>query len=449
MEISNIDQLNKPEICFELKVRNIEFSQTDTSEILRQKLLTALQTPDTYPTLQISPNNLTTDFEEITKNLKLIEACLTSFSTRKLKIFPYLTHTRMRLNLIDLTADLTSDQLSIYLKLSHDLDTFQTQYDRLIDGPSQSENHSTVAVQDTCILPSQLYFDTLTQKLQNISDNKYNQDFKRFNFKGEGCPKEFITNLEEFALIRNIPEKILFNHIYDILHGTALDWFRSKKEHIKDWKTFKTTLLNDFEVANHDFNIKKIIESRKQKTNERVIIYFSTMESLFNKLHNSLSESDKIDTILRNLLPQYSLRVTQTDLTTLSNLLEACKFTEKLLHVNNNTLYYSNPSTSTSQITSQPYHRTYGQIYHNRNFNQNTQPRPIQPYIPEFPFNNSISAIKTKQSQLPTSFTCPRCRINTHTLHECTNTQRICFRCGKKDYTVLNCPDCNKTLSKN
>ncbi|KAI5645124.1 integrase core domain-containing protein [Phthorimaea operculella] len=156
------------------------------------------------------------------------------------------------------------------------------------------------------------------------------------------------------------------------------------------------------------------------------------MESLFNKLHNQLSENEKIDILLRNLQPQYSLRVTQPDLLSIPTLLESCKFTEKLLHVNNHSQDYFNTTPSPSKI------------------NKNTTNPNYQPYIPPFPYSiNAVNTNKPSPTSSQSQFSCPRCRNNSHTLQNCTNPQKVCFRCGNKGYTALNCPKCTKTPKLN
>lgn len=38
---------------------------------------------------------------------------------------------------------------------------------------------------------------------------------------------------------------------------------------------------------------------------------------------------------------------------------------------------------------------------------------------------------------------CPRCRFDSHNLRNCTADRIIkCFRCGRPDVTIKECPDC-------
>lgn len=425
-------ELNKPELIFECRLRNIEFQPTETVQQLRAKLAPTVSNPENFPLNSYSHNSITIDLDEISHCISILEACLSTFPSRKNKIPPYIAHIRTRLNLINLDEDLTPDQLNTFNSLANKLTQLQNNYLSLTQTPTTSQYHSATSLTNpqpvSPLLPNQNYFDTLTQKLINLTEPKYEKDLKRFIFRGDSCPINFIKNIEDFASIRNISQNVLYNHAYDILSGTALNWFQSRKNSISDWSSFKNLLIADFEIVNHDFNLKKVIENRKQNNNERVIAYFSAMENLFSKLHTPLSEPDKVDIFLRNLNPQYSMRFSQSDLLSVASLLESCKFSEKLLQVNSNTPFHPSHSSPLNQV-------------HKQN--------DISPYIPSFPYShNNVLAVKSTSPQIIT-FTCPRCRTNTHNLSDCTNTQKVCYRCGKKDFTVLTCPNCKITNSKN
>lgn len=433
-------ELNKPEILYELKLRNQQVSTTQTADDLRTLLTNILSNPESPSPLTKSPNDLATDVQDITKCIKLIENCILSFPHRQTKIPTYLAHTRSRLNLIDLDSDLTADQLSQLNSLSNELAQLNIQYSSLTATPSNSAYHSAESVQVNSTPLS--YFNTLTDKLLSISDGRHTNDFKRFIFKGEGCPRDFIQKIEEFATVRNITEKTLYNHIYDILSGIALDWFRARKDSIKDWTSFRNQLTTDFEITDYDYTLKKQIDNRKQGPKERVIIYFSHMESLFSKLKEPLSEKEKINILLRNLQPQYSLRMSQTDLTSLNALIESCKFTERLLQVNNH-------SQLTTSSYYPPYTRTQTFNSHAKTYTSppaHSSTTEATPFIPEYPFSNKpIYPIKVQNETNLPRFTCPRCRVNTHLLENCTNPQKVCYRCGKKDFIFSNCPNCQKS----
>lgn len=102
---------------------------------------------------------------------------------------------------------------------------------------------------------------------------------------------------------------------------------------------------------------------RRQKPNERVIVFFTAMQSLFSKLHQPLSELEKINTIRRNLLPEYGQRLNPNDLLSLNSLLQSCKWTESCIQI-------THPQSSEQTIT----------------FQNN---KKSEPYIPPFPFDNT------------------------------------------------------------
>lgn len=402
--------LNKPELVYELKVRSIEFSNTATAEELRI-LLDPLIILNPSPDIE-SPYSLEQDLEEVGKCLAFITAKINSFSNRfKPKINTYILHLTDRLNRMDIHTEIPMETINKFNKLTLEFKKNKENFKELI---SESESNSSTIINIPEKNTSDI--DKLAQKLSFFSHNNMT-DFKKFNFKGETCPMEFIQKVEEFAIARNISHKQLHSHIYDLLSGIPLDWFRSRVNKLVNWDLFKNKFIEDFEIHDHDFKLKKTIDMRKQKVNERIILYFSSMEGLFEKLHEKLTEKSKIDILRRNMSPLISSRLLPTDLESIDILFKSCKWYENCLLMQNNDSITETFNQSTSKST----------------------------FIPRFLHNNNNPHINTVNRF---RFTCPRCRTNNHLFKECTNNNIICFRCGKQDVKYPDCTNCHKT-SKN
>lgn len=416
----DVTQLNKPEIVYELRLRRAHINPTHLVDQLRTQLSLILEDTESHPPSNSSPCELNVNIQDITKILTILPTYFATIPIRKAKITTYLNHLRNRLNLIEITSENSTEEVEKITTFWNQLSALETRLAALDYTPPVSTYHSAENVQNSS--PSHPILDTLAQRLANLSDNRSSNEIKRFNYKGDGCPKDFLQHVEEFATSRNISNTALYNHIYDILSGPALDWFRSKKDTLQDWSTFKTAFTKDFEIVDYDYKLMKTIDARKQKSNERIIIYFSSMESLFSKLHEPIQEKDKINIIRRNLQPEYGQRLSPQDLHSITSLLESCKWIESCMQVS--TSDSSSPSHTTSNRT------TYS------------------PSIPPFPYN-SPQSIPIHSTTSPYSFTCPRCRTNDHHLSTCTNPQKVCFRCGRQDVTFPNCPVCRKSHPKN
>lgn len=445
--INTILELNKPEIIYELRIRGQNILNNQTADELRNQLTELLSSPNCPQSTTISPNDLNSDINDINKCLKILETCINTYPVRKNKIPAYITHIRNRLGLINYDDEISNENILIINSLSGELSQLNTRYENLTPTPQSTYHSAESVIQSNPIIPT-TYFDALTNKIVSLHDYKIHNDLKKFNFKGDSCPRHFINKIEEYASIRKISKSTLYSHIYDLLSGNALDWFSSKKNIIEDWQSFSTQLINDYEITNHDYLLKKQIDKRKQNQSERIITYISHMESLFIKLHEPITEKEKINILIRNLRPEYSLRLTQNDLISLNSLIDSCKFTEKLLQINNQSTYLNDSQPTTSK-----------QTYLQPNLNQQRTNNNL-PYIPKYPYNNAAYAVKfetTSTNKLPTklitpsypTFTCPRCRTNSHPLTTCTNEQIVCYRCGLKNVKFPNCPNCHKSNSKN
>lgn len=248
-------QLNKPEVIYELRLRNIPFIPTQTANELKDLLVASLDVIR-YPLLNESPYDFQTDIDEIKKCLLLISATILSYPLRKSKIFPYIFHVKNRLSLLEITTDLTNEQITNYRSLFEELLSLESRYNN-IEHPPISTYHSTESITQTSI--PQPLLESLTQSLSHLSSNRSNLEIKKFNYSGDGCPREFISRVEEFALCRNINFSLLSNHIYDILSGVALDWYRSNKQALLNWNSFKDAFQEYFKITDYDYKIKKLL----------------------------------------------------------------------------------------------------------------------------------------------------------------------------------------------
>lgn len=100
------------------------------------------------------------------------------------------------------------------------------------------------------------------------------------------------------------------------------------------------SFVSDFQITDYDYKLKEVIDSRKQKVNERIMLYFSTMESLFSQLHKPFPEKQKIDILRRNLLSNVGKRLNPDDLKFVEALLQSCKWIETYNEISDN-----NPNT--------------------------------------------------------------------------------------------------------
>lgn len=411
--------LNKPELLYELRLRAVQFPTSATADDLRQLLNPLLEQPCC---IEASPYPLEQDMDEVTKCLTTVSSRLLLTSTtnvHKDRIATNLEHLCARINRISVSTEDSSEFIQQYKQICEELTDCQKKFNSLQTSTLTSNYESATSFQQP-----HTDFELLAQKLSNLADIRQT-DFKQFNYKGDGCPRDFIQKVEEFAISRNIDQKRLHNRIFDLLTGTALDWYRAKRLTLTDWKTFKTQFIKDFEIHDHDFYLSQTINSRKQKPNERIIMFFSAMEALFSKLHEPLSEQSKINILRRNMNPTYSSKLLPTDIASIDQLFQACKWYESCNGLSQNNIFEQNVSDQQKTL----------------NYSSSTRP----PQIPPFPFKHEIPIHSlTPQTGSILRFSCPRCRTNDHQLETCTSKKIICFRCGKENVTYTKCNNCHK-----
>ncbi|KAI5651328.1 hypothetical protein NE865_00572 [Phthorimaea operculella] len=235
---------------------------------------------------------------------------------------------------IDITTENTTpEDINKFIKASEDLHKLNHRIREIQLNTEHSTSNDDTPYFSTTNTPlrstSQIFFETLTNKLETLHTTSLhnNTEFKKFVYKPDTCPREFINKVEEYAEAKNIPTEKLYTHFRHAL-GPTLEWYRQNKKTLNNWNSFKIKFINDFQIFDQDFKIKQKIDNRKQKNYERIIFFIADMESMFAKLTEPLSDTQKIQAIRRGLLPKYTSRLLPENVTSLEKLIEACKWFE-------------------------------------------------------------------------------------------------------------------------
>lgn len=159
----------------------------------------------------------------------------------------------------------------------------------------------------------------------NKSTPVYKWGLKKFS--GEGSIMAFLEKVESLRISRNCSKEEVFASAGDLFDGQAWTWWYNNhtKGRFEGWEDLVLELKGTFLKGHYDRNLMDEIKSRKQSSKEKVSIFISVMESLFNRLTVVPSEEIIVDIIRENLLPDYVKALALHDIKTISQLQTLCK----------------------------------------------------------------------------------------------------------------------------
>jgi hypothetical protein len=306
-------------------------------------------------------------------------------------------------------------------------------------------------------------------------DRGSGNELSRIRFDGKSCVRAFIQRITEFCEARGIAGPKLLSYATEIFVGDALHWFRSIREQVSTWEELVSLLRKDFDQSDFDYRLLSEIRARTQGESENITIYLSIMAGLFSRLSKSLSQEDKLEILLHNIRPCYaSTLASATTISDVDTLRTLCRNYENIQarlatfrepprqsHVtlapefayNSNTFNkYGNSAKTNFSTDRNNYNQRPKRDYYNNH--EKTSPDSSNNVRTQSSFNSGRAQVHAISGQGDRAPYCPRCRVNSHHLRQCTADKSVirCFVCGLPDYKTPDCPKCkgNKpTYSKN
>lgn len=275
-------------------------------------------------------------------------------------------------------------------------------------------------------------------------------------YDGKTCARTFIQRVDEFTKARGIPAAKILSFATEIFTNDALHWFRAVQDQVTSWAELCDRLKEDFSLADFDYRFLAEIRARTQGERENITIYFSVMAGMFSQLRNQLSEMEKLEILLHNIRPCYaSVLSSVTEINSIESLRTLCRNYENVQtrlaqfqeppRPSSNTLapefayvQHSGPSDTSRQNLQQSPKDAYRGTYNNSsNRNSFSVPNKMNADAGYRNPPRPLHSVQVKRKF------CPRCRVDTHGLRNCTVERKIlCFRCGKPDVRFYDCPDC-------
>lgn len=439
--------LNKSELEYEVAIRSAVPSAT-VPELRRQitKLVAEFPSED----ILISHLSVNEDLLGIKTALEKAENALNSDvipdKNTLLRTQNLLHHLYHRLNRVEPDTETSKSIKSSYCAKFKDLyQKYISLKDQVIDplqGQTSSDQDSSnpLNIKVTC-------------------EKGFSGEIAKLKFDGKSCVRTFIQRVSEFCKARSIDDSKLLAYCTEIFSGDALHWFRNVEQNIKDWDGLVEHLKKDFDQADYDYRLISEIRARTQGETENITIYLSIMSGMFSRLSKPITEEEKLEIILHNIRPAYTSTLAAVpEIQSIDSLRTICRnfenFQARLAH-------FHEPSKPTADTIAPEFAYSGSSNknkFHTKIFN-NYHQNKIQSYSSNnstYKNNNNNKSIKYENLEALNLNTrkegrrfCPRCRVDTHNLRQCTaNKDAIfCFVCGRKDVKRPDCPDCKKNKS--
>lgn len=287
--------------------------------------------------------------------------------------------------------------------------------------------------------------DGLERKFRDLSfpysqNLNYYLDISRWRlqFDGESSVTNFLERLEEIRISRGVSHEQLLRSACELFTKDALLWYRT--HNFITWDDLVSQLKEDFQPYDYEYELWEEIRKRTQGGREKVIVFISSMENLFNRLGTSKPrEKDRVKMIQRNLLPYIQSQLTLQTINTIPELIKLARSVEET-------------ATRTEKFCPPP-----------TNYKSLLEPdlayRKSTSYIP----SSKVSAIEVSKSlgqdnpgtslENPSvgkhvSAVCWNCNEKGHRFRKCTRPKKyFCFHCGKPNITARDC-ECQKNVRR-
>lgn len=314
--------------------------------------------------------------------------------------------------------------------------------------------YSSSSEEEVAQVPRQVPFRNAQRRLNNYPASVVDQPIRhdvqrnhpftirrlpvsRWSIKFSGEPSglkllDFLKHIELMSIAEETPPQELLRSAIHLFDGLAKTWFMAFGQNFRTWEQLIEGLKVEFLPHDYIFWLKKEIENRLQKSSETFGIYLAHMELMFGRLPAGMPEIEKIDILIRNVLPMYAEKLSLVLVDSVAHLSRLCKQiettafrVEKRNAVTKNEVSFAPspyvPSSNPPIRSRSPNNRLY------------IPPQQRRSFTPE----------------RDVVLRCYNCLQEGHHFNNCNAERRVfCFRCGKQGVTAPDCTRC-ESLQKN
>lgn len=139
----------------------------------------------------------------------------------------------------------------------------------------------------------------------------------------------FLERIDELKDARNATDEDLWRYAIDLFEKDALIWFRANRSYVTNWAELVFMLQRNFQRPYYQEELLDEIRRRTQGSDESVTIFISIMQNMFNRLQSPVSESYKVNIILKNLQPYYQRAVCRDEFSSIMDLVNVLRIVER------------------------------------------------------------------------------------------------------------------------
>lgn len=288
-------------------------------------------------------------------------------------------------------------------------------------------------------------FNNTFQDLRSDPNNFQYDDSRRYVpitkwnlfFDGSASVTTFIEDVEELAEARGVSKQQMFQSASEFFKGDALLWFRPRKHKFADWEDLKRNLRSAFLPLDYELNLMDDIRRRTQGPEEKLIMYVSRMQNLFNKLTNKPSELEQVNVIKRNLLPYLHTTLALQELTTIDDLLRLGLVVED----SHRRAQQYCPPPSNPRLLQEP-SLAYRRPIHQKQ--ETLRAIEVEQQVAPRMDGSAQTGYRPARTTPAKPLVCWNCSQTGHRRADCTQPVKVqCYVCRTPGYTKRNCPVCS------
>lgn len=425
--------LKQEELNYELRIRGL--SSSGTVDLKRRLLRGALSQESANRSFQehvSHPYKIEEDVAEIQVTLDELKKLIEEFNGNRTdsvyrRITSRLIHVSRRIAKVPTTDHDEDEQKkslnTALLMLEGDLE------DKLISSipPLHASTPTNVVAPANVGLAATGSLTTVVPR-NSVAPYKWNIFFSGSNNESVNSFLEKIDCLRES---RGVSKDELFCAAGDLFKGPAWTWFLNNRHRVKNWDELVDKLKTDFLPYFYQEDLEREISTRTQGSNERVCLFITAMEGLFNRLNIKPDEATMVNRICRNLLPFYVSHLALHSPTTIAELTTLCRKLEE--------------SKLWSERYKPPPHSRSGLI--EPDLACSTSKGSQNSY---FANKNCFRSKNSQEVSVINTLKCWNCDVVGHRYSDCSRPRtKFCYGCGIKNIIRPQCQVCKGKSLKN
>jgi hypothetical protein len=278
-------------------------------------------------------------------------------------------------------------------------------------------------------------FPSQTFKPQTLPPHKWQISFSGEN---DGSVISFIRDAENMAKAQFVDLSVLCFQIQSLLKGKAANWYRVYGVKCSSWSELTAQLKEEYLPRNFGHQIMYEILGTRQSEMEKFHDFCVRMELLFMKLPHELSEDQKLSYLKDNMRDEYKYHGIES-INTINELKSACSYRDSVDHrfKKKTEIKSTKAAAKVFAIESSP--TDCENSWRSRTEEEDCDEEEIQQQIAALA--QKLSTTGGYRSPADVCFNCDK-KGHRHATCPEPKKQLFCYRCGKKNFHVNNCPDC-------